>query len=63
MRTTRTDLQERARRSFFREPDADRVGDPVTHANRLTSFVDPQSKCPGYKVTLVRVAPAAAEPL
>jgi predicted molibdopterin-dependent oxidoreductase YjgC len=32
---------------------------PSTHANALTSgLVDPESKCPDYKVTAVRIAPA-----
>lgn len=32
---------------------------PQTHANRLTSpHVDPQSKCPEYKITAVRIRPA-----
>jgi predicted molibdopterin-dependent oxidoreductase YjgC len=35
---------------------------PETHANLLTSpYVDPQSKCPEYKVTAVDVAPLEEE--
>ena len=35
---------------------------PETHANLLTSpYVDPQSKCPEYKVTAVAIAPLGAE--
>jgi predicted molibdopterin-dependent oxidoreductase YjgC len=31
---------------------------PETHTNVLTSpFVDPQSKCPEYKLTAVAIAP------
>ncbi len=34
---------------------------PETHANRVTgSSVDPESHCPDYKVTAVRLAPVAA---
>jgi predicted molibdopterin-dependent oxidoreductase YjgC len=33
---------------------------PETHTNRLTSpHVDPQSKCPEYKITAVRVRATA----
>jgi formate dehydrogenase major subunit len=36
---------------------------PETHTNRLTGpQSDPQSRCPEYKVTAVRVRPAAAPP-
>jgi predicted molibdopterin-dependent oxidoreductase YjgC len=36
---------------------------PDTHANRLTSGrVDPQSRCPDYKVTAVSVTRQAPDP-
>jgi len=36
---------------------------PETHTNVLTSpYVDPQSKCPEYKVTAVAIAPLGNEP-
>ena len=37
---------------------------PETHTNRLTSsYTDPQSKCPEYKITAVRLQPVPAAPL
>jgi predicted molibdopterin-dependent oxidoreductase YjgC len=37
---------------------------PETHTNRLTSsYTDPQSKCPEYKITAVRLQPAPAAPV
>lgn len=37
---------------------------PESHTNRLTSsYTDPQSKCPEYKITAVRLQPATAVPL
>jgi formate dehydrogenase alpha subunit len=37
---------------------------PETHTNRLTSsYTDPQSKCPEYKITAVRLQPVPAAPV
>jgi predicted molibdopterin-dependent oxidoreductase YjgC len=37
---------------------------PETHTNRLTSaYTDPESKCPEYKITAVRLQPIHSVPL
>ncbi len=37
---------------------------PETHTNRLTSaYTDPESKCPEYKITAVRLHPSPSAPL
>jgi formate dehydrogenase major subunit len=37
---------------------------PETHTNRLTSaYTDPESKCPEYKITALRLQPIHSAPL